>query len=68
MDLTPRQQKLIFVVLVVALAVLGVYLILPNALGSRRPSSASCIRLIHAAGDRASFLRYPFVRFLMRGG
>jgi hypothetical protein len=40
MDLTPRQQKMIFVVIVVALALLGVYLILPNALGSRRASSA----------------------------
>ena len=41
MDLTPLKQKLIFAVIVVALAALGVYLILPNALGSRRPSAAA---------------------------
>jgi hypothetical protein len=41
MDLTPRQQRLTFVVIVVALAGLGVYLILPNALGNRHASSAA---------------------------
>jgi hypothetical protein len=40
MDLTPRQQKLIFAAIVLALVALGVYLILPDAMGSRRPSSA----------------------------
>ena len=39
MDLTPRQQKLIFAAIVVALVALGVYLILPD-LGSRSTSSA----------------------------
>lgn len=41
MDVTPRQQKLLFAMIVVALAGLGVYLILPAALGSGRASSAS---------------------------
>jgi hypothetical protein len=40
-DLNPLQQKLAFAVIVVVLAGLGVYLILPNALGSRRPSQAA---------------------------
>ena len=40
MDVNPSQQKLIFGVIVVALAGLGVYLILPDAMGSRRPASA----------------------------
>jgi len=40
MDLTPRQQKLIFAAIVLAIAALGVYLVLPSALGSRRPPAA----------------------------
>jgi hypothetical protein len=40
MEVTPRQQKLAFAIIVVALAGLGVYLILPNALGSRASTPA----------------------------
>src|SRR6266542_1836416 len=41
MELTPRQQKLAFAVIVVILAGLGVYLLLPQATGSPRAATST---------------------------